>query len=265
MPRPHSRSIALAAGLVALLTASCSKVFLQDDGFAEKLAAGCPDENACRHMQVEAAQRVRRCQPNTVGYVRCADAEADKILADSYVAHYETAKRERAEAEREAERARRRDEAEARVRQSEDVRRDRERQALVTDLERDKRAIEACDASEPARAARRRRRTILESGSPGATVRKECSPRTEMQAVTSACKDENGFQRTCTKNVPGDIIDYVCPKSMDEEVVRLGLYQLHLRDDYPYPEDRTLGRDEDCERVRARAKQVEGRIERLGQ
>jgi len=59
-----------------------------------------------------------------------------------------------------------------------------------------------------------------------ALVRKQCTPRTESVSVRSECKDENGFKRTCTKNVAGDVVGYVCPKTMDAEAVQLGLYLL---------------------------------------
>jgi hypothetical protein len=252
--------------LALLLTGACSKVFLQDDGFAQKLQAGCSDEAACLRLQVEAQQRIVRCQPNTVGYVRCSDAEADKLLADSYVARYASARKDADRKEQE----RRRQEAEAaraaaRAR-VESERRQRELDALLAEIEREKKTLDACAASEPAREARRRRQGILENGHPGDTVRKQCSARTEMHSVSGECTDEHGFKRTCTKSVAGDVVGYVCPKSVDEEVVQLGLYQLGIRDDYPYPEDRG-GRaaDMQCDRARERSKQLTDRLERSGQ
>lgn len=67
----------LAFLLVCLLQTGCAALFLQTDAFPEKLAGGCSTEEACQRLVGEAESRVVRCQPNTIGYIRCADAEAD--------------------------------------------------------------------------------------------------------------------------------------------------------------------------------------------
>lgn len=58
-------------GVIAVLSVGCAKVFFQEDGFSEKVRAGCKTEEACRRLLVEAEQRTMTCKDNTVGYVRC--------------------------------------------------------------------------------------------------------------------------------------------------------------------------------------------------
>lgn len=64
----------------AVSLAGCSAVFLQDDGFASRIPSECSSEKKCTELVTEAEARVARCQPNTVGYVRCDDARADLIV-----------------------------------------------------------------------------------------------------------------------------------------------------------------------------------------
>ncbi len=72
--------------LVAALVMSCSTIFLQEDGFRSKLAQGCHTEEACRALVDEASKRVDHCQSNTIGYVRCEDANADLGSATAMLA-----------------------------------------------------------------------------------------------------------------------------------------------------------------------------------
>ncbi len=150
----------------------------------------------------------------------------------------------------------------ARERERETEKTEREKQRLVAMLDRDTRTVEACDSTEGARAARRRHAELLDKA-PGATVRKQCTPQRETRSVRAECKDANGFVRPCTKTVAGtDIVNYVCPSSMDRELVQLGLYQLDLLEAYPYPEDRSIRlRDSDCDEARARVKQTRERLD----
>lgn len=62
--------------MVAL--AGCKTVFLQSDGFAARIPKECQTEEACRSLLREADARVEKCQDNTIGYVPCADARADR-------------------------------------------------------------------------------------------------------------------------------------------------------------------------------------------
>ena len=251
------------AGAMSLL--GCSKVFLQDDGFEPKVKAGCATEDSCRRLQTEAAQRILRCQENAIGYVRCADARADKLLADSYVAHYDEAQREkeggerRREAEQRSTGLRERDIAfqhqqQAALQASEHERATREMQSISRTLER-------CDSSEQLRTSRRKHEEMMHGDAAATSVRKQCAPRAEMRTVTSDCVDANGFSRKCTKTVPGDVVSYACPKTMDQEVVQLGLFQLGMLDDYPYPAEQTAGLDErSCQRARARATELQSKL-----
>lgn len=167
----------------------------------------------------------------------------------------------KAEADRrDAENERRRHDAEqqrdAQDRQRIADRQNQENQRLAMTLERDTRTVENCDATESARAARRRHATIVDQA-PGAAVRKQCVPHKGTVTMKAECKDANGFVRPCTKTVAsGDIAGYRCPKTMDPEVVQLGLFQLDLLESYPYPEDRSIRlRDSECDEARARFKQ----------
>jgi hypothetical protein len=122
--------------------------------------------------------------------------------------------------------------------------------------------VDICEASRDARTKRRQHADILKQN-PGEAVQKKCAPRREMQAVRTQCTDGNGFVRTCTKQVAGDVVGYVCPKTVDPDVAKLGIYQLGLQDNgFPFPEDlRIPMRDEDCD---AAAVRLEAIREELG-
>lgn len=125
------RPIAL---FVVFLSAGCASVFLQSDGFAEKLQTGCADGKACRGLVAEAEARVQRCKPNTLGYIRCDDARADLMLAKSLLKEQEA---DEARAERER----------------------RERGALLEEKRREERqAAQAAARAEEARLAEERQR-----------------------------------------------------------------------------------------------------------
>src|SRR5690606_9864600 len=66
---------------LGLISAGCAAAFGQTDGFPRKLEVGCGDEPSCQQLVTEANARVSRCQPNTVGYIRCDDARADLQIA----------------------------------------------------------------------------------------------------------------------------------------------------------------------------------------
>lgn len=245
----------------ALLGVGCAKVFFQEDGFGEKLRGGCRTEEACRQLLVEAEQRTMTCKDNTVGYVRCDVARADKHMAQSYVKPYDE---RRKEAEKERREAAVQKERADRQRAHDEQRRDAERARLTSMLESESQTSELCASTEAARATRRRHEDIVRNQSPGDAVRKQCTPRTEVHAVQGECKDANGFTRTCTKNVAGDVVGYTCPKTMDAEIVQLGLYQLDLLDRYPFPEDRGIRvSDDTCNRARARTEELRTKLEAL--
>ncbi len=205
----------------------------------QKYAADAPDPG-----QFTPARELLDNEAHTA----CAKSQALKEQAD-----------QKAEVERRHNEANR--EREARERQRDADKQQQEKQRLTATLERDTRTAETCDATEAARVARKRHATLLEQA-PGAAVRKQCTPRMETQAVKTECKDANGFVRPCTKTVAtGDVAGYTCPKTMDPEVVQLGLYQLELLNSYPYPEDRSIRvRDADCDEARARLKQTREKL-----
>ena len=60
-----------------------------------KLAHGCVTEDDCELLLRQAESREAKCEPNTLGRVRCKDAEAD-IVARS---HVDQVRRQRAESE----------------------------------------------------------------------------------------------------------------------------------------------------------------------
>lgn len=80
--------------------AGVPKVFFQDDGFSEKLRAGCKIEAECRQLALDAERRTITCRDNVVGYVRCDVARADKLTADAYVKPYDEVRERRATEER---------------------------------------------------------------------------------------------------------------------------------------------------------------------
>jgi hypothetical protein len=141
---------------------------------------------------------------------------------------------------------------------------ERERADLARVLMRDGSIVESCDSTREARDARKRHLEILAS-KPGDLVSSTCRPQRAVQTVRGECKDANGFVRSCTKQVVSDeVTGFTCPKSMDPEVVQLGLYRLGLLDEYPYPEDRApLMRDAECDAARNRLLQAQERLEAL--
>lgn len=106
------------AALVLLGTlANCAAAFGQTDDFPEKLKRGCETEEQCNRLVVEAQARRAKCQPNTIGYIRCGDADADLQIASGYL-NEKTVQRaktekEKDEDERRAERKRMDDERQA--------------------------------------------------------------------------------------------------------------------------------------------------------
>lgn len=69
--------------LLALLPlAACSPaVFGQTDGFPAELSRGCSTTTECSALWYKAHQREADCLPNTIGYIRCDDAERDAMKA----------------------------------------------------------------------------------------------------------------------------------------------------------------------------------------
>ena len=109
----------------------------QTDDFPEKLKAGCKTPEACRSLEAEARARTRECKDNTIGYLRCSDANADLERATALVREWDI---RREDAEREEEK---------RVQRSrEEERRAAEEEKRVRDAEQRQREQRDWDALE---------------------------------------------------------------------------------------------------------------------
>jgi hypothetical protein len=128
--------------LVFLLLA-CASPRPLNDGFRQKLDAGCDSYASCDALVHEAIERSKNCREEEAGYVSCAEARADHKMAvmlfapyersAAYAARLEQERREReAAVQREAEL--RRSEEELAVREAEQRRAEEEAQAA--ELER---------------------------------------------------------------------------------------------------------------------------------
>lgn len=69
--------------ILAAAAAGCATMALQTDDFPERLGKGCLDVAKCELLVADAQARVARCQPNTIGYIRCSDARADLQVAST--------------------------------------------------------------------------------------------------------------------------------------------------------------------------------------
>ena len=222
---------------LATFTVGCRTMYLQTDGFPDKLKAGCRSERECRALVTEAEARVEKCLDNTIGYIPCKDARGDLRVAASYVAEYDRAAEARKEADH-AKRAREErahaDEVRAAQRMEQDAlrkrtMREREKEQLQIVVKRAADAqprMELCDRTAEARIARKRHADL--EGTAGFTVRKTCTPLMRGAVVAS----------------------YTCPKSIDPETVAIGNYAL-LHTAYPYPEDETIHvSDGECDKLK---------------
>jgi hypothetical protein len=93
------RSIHVASVVVCISLLGCASVFLQTDDFPDKLKLGCASLESCEALESEAAARVARCKENTIGYIRCDDANADLGVASRLANHWREERR-RADEER---------------------------------------------------------------------------------------------------------------------------------------------------------------------
>jgi hypothetical protein len=91
-------------------------------------------------------------------------------------------------------------------------------------------------------------------------VQSKCVARREVGTVQGECKDANGFVRSCPKQVVGDVVTYVCPKSVDPDVAKAGNYVL-FGTEYPWPEDQQIGvQDDACDRAADRAARLRAQL-----
>ncbi len=117
--------------LVAVFAAvGCGRgVFLQDDGFSDRLPNECTERWECSALLEEARRREATCETNTIGRVRCDEARADLSAVERMKQRFDERDTEeaRARAERERERAER-EEAERQRAEEEAL---REEQAML--------------------------------------------------------------------------------------------------------------------------------------
>lgn len=93
---------------VAFVTFGCGRgVFLQDDGFSERLPGECSERWECTALLEEARRREATCEPNTVGRVRCDEARADLNAVERMKQRFDEreAENERVAAERQLKQA----------------------------------------------------------------------------------------------------------------------------------------------------------------
>jgi hypothetical protein len=119
---------------------------MQDDGFRARVARGCDSVEHCERLAADAEIRAQTCRPNTIGYVRCSDAQTDIINARVLLqgardqrtqrqqARVEQQRKEKERAEAVEKRTRDREEAERlRVESEKRARAEREVQARETE------------------------------------------------------------------------------------------------------------------------------------
>jgi hypothetical protein len=93
---------------VAFVTFGCGRgVFLQNDGFSERLPGECSERWECTALLEEARRREATCEPNTVGRVRCDEARADLNAVERMKQRFDEreAEKERVAAERQLKQA----------------------------------------------------------------------------------------------------------------------------------------------------------------
>jgi hypothetical protein len=245
-------SVGALTVILMMVGSGCRTMYLQTDGFPDKLKAGCRSERECRALVTEAEARVEKCMDNTIGYIPCKDARGDLRVAAGYVAEYDRAAEARKQADhdrRAAEERRRSDEARDASRREADAARkqalrDREKeqlQAVVRRAAELQPRMELCERTTEARQARKRHAEL--EATAGFVVRKSCTPVMRGLVVAS----------------------YSCPKAVDPEVAAIGNYTL-LHNGYPYPEDETIRvTDAECDRLKELAVDAERARKSLAQ
>ncbi|RYZ16770.1 MAG: hypothetical protein EOO70_03675 [Myxococcaceae bacterium] len=158
LSRPSRRTLTsgypwatLALGLM-LSSSGCATVFLQEDGFRQRADRECLDEDSCERLLVEAQRREASCETNTIGKVRCQEAQHDVRSLQSTVSRHQRA---RAQRERDALAERQRQEQEGRSERESARRAEREATARRIDeaVKESQQQAEAARQTEQARAA----------------------------------------------------------------------------------------------------------------
>ncbi len=245
--------------------AGCYTSTLENTEFPKSLDA-CRTLAECEAISVRAIREGAICSDHTTIYLiapgpkhlSCEDARDNLQKAEGKVAKLRDVEIERQRSEQERERQRLIDAQEERARKMAQEHRDVERARLSEQIDHQVVIVTKCAATKDARDARARHMDILQNQDPATFVQKHCTPKREMNTVRNTCTDDNGFVRSCTKQVPGEVIGYSCPKNLDPEVVKLGLFRLGMADDgYPFPEDRGIGvGDDECDRASTRLNEL---------
>lgn len=268
------RNRAWFVAFVSIAAAGCShdaKKIRQ----AEAQIAECETLYDCRLAKQRAAAALDTCLTHKTfmfgvatgsnAQLLCSDAQPLYVKAEARVTDLEEAMQRR-QAERQAaareEAEDERDEALADKKRQFAANQEKRRAKEATAISA---VLAACASSEHARAARARHLEALRSGIAAEFVRKRCREKHETETVRTECKDANGFSRTCSRQVAGDLLGYVCAKELDAEMVKLGLFALdhssridpsigaHTDEnavvraqDYPFPEERGLPSNTEC-------------------
>jgi hypothetical protein len=267
MRRYFVRTVAMVASI--LISAGCYSSVEPNTEFPKRLTA-CSSPIECETLDRQAQRDVADCATTVTIYMlvdgpkklACDEARRNVRDAEEKVAKLQARQGARREAELQA------GEENAIQERADLLRAQRQEQAmavqgqLATQMEAAQSVRTMCDATNDARAIRRKHADILRQQEPGAIVQKKCIPQREMQAVQSQCTDVNGFVRTCTKQVPGDVVNYFCPRTIDAVVAKLGIFQLGLGDGvFPFPEDEQIGvSDGDCDAAASHLRALQDRL-----
>jgi hypothetical protein len=261
----------LAATLTILGVSGCFSSIQPNTEFPRKLDA-CQNLIECQVLQQQAQRDVAACNKTTTIYMlapgpthlSCEDAGKNLDAAESKVAKLRAVEADRQQARLEAERAAADAEREQMKRQAQLQIDAQKREQLARELATAQGTVSGCEASKDARALRKRHVEILNQD-PGALVQKSCVPQRQAITVQAQCTDTNGFVRTCAKQVPGETVSYLCPKSVDPDVAKAGLYRLGLTEGYPFPEDLAIHvRDADCDGAAVRLQTIQDQLKALG-
>jgi hypothetical protein len=259
------------AGICVLLAAAltgCYSSVAPNTDFPPRLRA-CTSLIECQVVEQQARRDVAECAKQQTIYVlaqgpthlSCDDASRNLKDAEEKVAKLRETQVEQQQADlqaRQEESIQRRADA-LRAQRESQVAADRNR--LEAQASFTQQTVDRCEATRDARARRRQHAEILQQ-SPSDTVQKKCTPQRAMQPVQAQCTDSNGFVRSCTKQVPGDVVGYACPKSVDPDVAKLGAYQLGLGGGvYPFPDDLSIGvQDQQCDTAAARLQAIHDQL-----
>lgn len=102
VPTTPMRLIFLLATLFAAAL-GCSSAFRDPATFRLQIESACRTEEGCAEIASEARARKVGCKDNTIGYVRCSDAQAHLVIIDGYRQRYVDRRNQQAARQAEAE------------------------------------------------------------------------------------------------------------------------------------------------------------------